>query len=43
MYDVMKTVLSLEKSDLLIKSVSKTIKNKAKKQRGRFLSMLLGH
>ena len=43
MYDVMKTVLSLEKSGLLIKSVSKTIKNKAKKQKGRFLSMFLGH
>ena len=43
MYDVMKTVLSLEKSGLLIKSVSKTIKNKAKKQKGRFLIMLLGH
>ena len=35
-------VKSLEESDLLIKDISKTIKNKAKEQEGRFLSMLLG-
>ena len=34
-------VKSLEESGLLIKSVGETIKNKAKKQKGGFLSMLL--
>ena len=34
--------MSLEESRLLIKGVSKTIKNEAKEQTGRFLSMLLG-
>ena len=34
-------VKTLEESDLLTKEVSDTIKNEAKKQRGRFLSMLL--
>ena len=38
--DVMKIVKSLEESGLLIKSVSKTIQNEAKKQKGGFLSML---
>ena len=38
----MKIVKSLEESGLLIKSVSKTIKNEAKEQKGRSLSMLLG-
>ena len=42
MNDVMKIVKSLEKSGLLIKGVSETIKNEAKKQKGGFLSMLLG-
>ena len=37
---IMKTVNSLEESGLLIKGVNKTIKNKAKKQKGGFLSML---
>ena len=36
----MKIVKSLEESGLLIKSVSKTIQNEAKKQKGGFLSML---
>ena len=40
--DIMKIVTFLEESGLLIKSVSKTIKNEAKEQKGRFLSMLLG-
>ena len=40
--DVMKIIKSLEESRLLIKGVSKTIKNEAKEQTGRFLSMLLG-
>ena len=42
MDDFMKIIKSLEKSGLLIKSVSETIKNWAKEQRGGFLDMLLG-
>ena len=42
MIDIMKTVKSLEESGLLIKGVSKPIKNEAIEQKGRFLSMLLG-
>ena len=42
MEDVMKIVKSLEESGLLIKGISETIKNEAKEQKGRFLSMLLG-
>ena len=42
MNDVMKIVKSLEESGLLIKDVSKTIKNEAKEQKRGFLSMLLG-
>ena len=38
----MKIVKSLEKSGLLIKSVSDTIQNETKEQKGEFLSMLLG-
>ena len=37
----MKKIKSLEESGLLIKSISKTIKNKAKQQKGGFVSMLL--
>ena len=40
--DSMKIVKSLEESGLLIKGVSKTIKNEAKEQKGGFLGMLLG-
>ena len=40
--DKMKIVKSLEESGLLIKGVSKTIKNGAKDQKGGFPSMLLG-
>ena len=40
--DIMKVVKSLEKSSLLIKGVSKTIKNEAKEQKGGFIGMLLG-
>ena len=36
------TVKSLEKSSLLIKGVSETIKNEAKEQSDGFLGMLLG-
>ena len=42
MNDVMKIIKSLAKSGLLIKSVSKTIKNETKEQKGGFLGMLLG-
>ena len=36
--DIMKIVKSLEESDLLTKSVSKTITNEAKEQKDRFLA-----
>ena len=42
MNDVMKIVKSLEKSVLLIKNASQTIKNEANEQKGGFLSMSLG-
>ena len=42
MKDVMKIVRSLEESGLLIKGISKTIKNDAKEQKGGFFPMLLG-
>ena len=42
MNDIMKIIQSLEESSLLIKGISKTIKNEAKEQKGRFLRMLLG-
>ena len=38
----MKIIKALEKSGILLKGVSKTIKNETKEQRGGFLSMLLG-
>ena len=38
----MKKVKTLQKFDLLIKGVSKTIKNEAKEQKGGFFGMLLG-
>ena len=41
MNDIMKIVKSLEEYVLLIKGVSKTIKNEAKKTKGRFLGILL--
>ena len=40
--DIMNLIKSLEESGLLIKRVSKKIKNKPKEARGEFLSMLLG-
>ena len=40
--NIMKIVQSLEDSGLLIKGLSQTIKNKAKQQKGGFLSILLG-
>ena len=42
MIDIMKIIKSLEESGLLIKDVSKTIKNKSEEQIGWFLSMLFG-
>ena len=42
MNEIMKIVKSLEESGLLIKGVSETIKSEANKQKGGFLSMLLG-
>ena len=42
MEDIMKVVKSLENSGLLIKDTNETIKNEAKKQKERFLRMLLG-
>ena len=42
MNDIMKIVKSLEESGLLIRSVSETIKNEIKEQKGGLLSMLLG-
>ena len=41
MNDIMKIVKALENSGILLKGVSKTIKNETKEQRGGFLSMLL--
>ena len=40
--DIMKIVKSIEESQLLIKGVSETIKNKAKEQKREFFEMLLG-
>ena len=41
MNDIMKIVKSLEEFGLLIKGVSKTIKNEAKEQKGEFFGILL--
>ena len=40
--DIIKIVQALEDSNILLKGVTKTIKNDTKKQKGGFLSMLLG-
>ena len=42
MNDIMKIVQALENSNILIKGVTKTIKNETKEQKGGYLSMLLG-
>ena len=42
MNDIMKIIEALENSGILLRRVSKTIKNETKEQRGGFLSMLLG-
>ena len=41
MNDIMKIDKPLDKSGLLVKGVSETIKNEAKQQKGGFLGMLL--
>ena len=42
MKDIMKIIKALENSSILLKGVSKTIKNETKEQKAGFLSMLLG-
>ena len=42
MNDIMKIVKALEDFNILLKGVTKTIKNEAKEQKGGFLNMLLG-
>ena len=42
MNDIIKITQALENSNILIKEVTKTIKNETKEQKGGFLSMLLG-
>ena len=42
MNDIMKIIQVLENSNILLKRVTKTIKNETKEQKGGFLSMLLG-
>ena len=42
MNDIIKIVQALEDSGILLKGVTKTIKNGTKEQKGGFLSMLLG-
>ena len=41
MNDIMKIVQALQDSNILLKGVTKTIKNETKEQKGGFLSMLL--
>ena len=41
MYDIMKIVQALEDSNILLKGVTKSIKNETKEQKGGFLSMLV--
>ena len=42
MNDIMKIVQALEDSNVLLKGFTKVTKNETKKQKGGFLSMLLG-
>ena len=42
MNDTMKIVQTLEDSNILLKGVTKTIKNETKERKGRFLGTLLG-
>ena len=41
MNDIIKIVQAVEDSNILLKGVTKTIKNETKEQKGGFLSMLL--
>ena len=43
MNDIMKIIKSLEDLGVLLKGVTKTIRNETKEQKGAFLSMLLGN
>ena len=43
MKDIMKIVQALEDSNILLKEVTKTIRNETEEQKGGFLSMLLGN
>ena len=40
--DIIKIVKALEDSDILLKGITKTIRNETNEQKGGFLSMLLG-
>ena len=42
MNDIIKLVQALKDSNILLKGVTKTIKNETKEQKGGFLSMLVG-
>ena len=42
MNDIIKIIQALENSNILLKEVTKTIKNETKEQKGGFLSKLLG-
>ena len=42
MNDIIKIIQALEDSNILLKGVTKTIKNETKEQKGKFLSILLG-
>ena len=42
MNDIMKIVQALEDAHILLKGITKIIKNQTKEQKGGFLSMLLG-
>ena len=42
MNDIIKIVQTLEDSNILLKGVTKTIKNETREQKGRFLGILLG-
>ena len=42
MNDIMKIAQALEDSNILLKGITKTIKNEIKEQKGEFLSMLFG-
>ena len=42
MNDIIKIIQALDNFNILLKGVTKTIKNETKEQKGGFLSMLLG-